>query len=151
MADAGRAELLLERDREQAHRNGSLFSQLSISLWDGAFKLAQGELAEAEGSLTNNLSETELYGIRVPQAVAYTNGFLGGARLEAGDLAGARQAVEGVTVADGDTADGTTSYAARSWASTWPRRAARRPWRRPRTTSGTRSARGTPRGRRGAR
>jgi DNA-binding NarL/FixJ family response regulator len=98
---------LWEQTIAQAHRNGSLFSQLSISLWDGAFKLAQGELAEAEESLTNNLSETELYGIAVPQAIAYTNGFLGGARLEAGDLAGARQAVEDVTVAAGDTADGT--------------------------------------------
>jgi hypothetical protein len=38
---------------------------------------------------------------------SYTNGFLGGARLEAGDLEGARRAVEGVSVAEGDAADGT--------------------------------------------
>jgi DNA-binding NarL/FixJ family response regulator len=98
---------LWEQTIAQAHRNGSLFSQISISLWDGAFKLAQGELAEAEELLTGNLAEMDLYGIGVPQAVAYTNGFLGGVRLEAGDAAGARQALGGVTVADGDTADGT--------------------------------------------
>jgi DNA-binding CsgD family transcriptional regulator len=48
-----------------------------------------------------------VYGINVPQAAAYTNGFLGGVRLEAGDAEGARRAMEGVVIADGDTADGT--------------------------------------------
>ena len=85
-----------------AHRNGSLFSQLSMSLWDGAFKLAQGELAEAEESLRANLVEAELYGLRVEQATSYTYGFLGGALLEAGDLAGAREAIAEAAVADGD-------------------------------------------------
>jgi DNA-binding CsgD family transcriptional regulator len=89
-----------------AHRNGSLFSQLSMSLWDGAFKLAQGELAEAEESLRANLVEAELYGLRVEQATAYTYGFLGGVLLEAGDLAGAREAIAQATVADGDQSDG---------------------------------------------
>ncbi len=107
IADRPEAGPLWEQTLAQAHRNGSLFSRLSMSLWDGAFKLAQGELAEAEELLTENLEETTLYGIRVPQAVAYTNGFLGGARLEAGDLEGARRAVEDVTVAEGDAADGT--------------------------------------------
>jgi DNA-binding CsgD family transcriptional regulator len=107
IADRPEAGPLWEQTLAQAHRNGSLFSRLSMSLWDGAFKLAQGELAEAEELLTDNLEETTLYGIRVPQAVAYTNGFLGGVRLEAGDLEGARSAVEGATVADGDASDGT--------------------------------------------
>jgi DNA-binding CsgD family transcriptional regulator len=107
IADRPESGPLWEQTLAQAHRNGSLFSRLSMSLWDGAFKLAQGELAEAEELLTSNLEEIALYGIRVPQAVAYTNGFLGGVRLEAGDLEGARRAVEGTTVAAGDTADGT--------------------------------------------
>jgi DNA-binding CsgD family transcriptional regulator len=98
---------LWEQTIAQAHRNGSLFSRLSISLWDGAFKLAQGELAEAEESLTTNMAETQVYGIAVPQAVAYTNGFLGGVRLEAGDVAGARAVVEAATIAPGDSSDGT--------------------------------------------
>ena len=119
-----------------AHRNGSLFSQLSMSLWDGAFKLAQGELAEAEESLRANLVEAELYGLRVEQAMSYTYGFLGGALLEAGDLDGRP---------GGDRGSGRgrrrpvrrqrTSSAARSWASTWPRATARARWRRPRTSS----------------
>jgi DNA-binding CsgD family transcriptional regulator len=107
VADAPEAEQLWEETLAQAHRNGSLFSELSMSLWNGAFKLAQGELAEAEESLRNNLEETRVYGIRVPQAIAYTDAFLGGVRLEAGDLEGARKAVAEVTVTPGDTADGT--------------------------------------------
>ncbi len=98
---------LWEQTIAQAHRNGSLFSRLSISLWNGAFKLAQGELSEAEESLTTNMAETQVYGIAVPQAVAYTNGFLGGVRLEAGDIAGARAVVEAATIAPGDSSDGT--------------------------------------------
>jgi DNA-binding CsgD family transcriptional regulator len=107
VADDPAAGPLWEQTIAQAHRNGSLFSQLSISLWNGAFMLARGALADAEESLTANLAETELYGIRVPQAVAYTNGFLGGARLDAGDIGGARRALEDATVAEGDTAHGT--------------------------------------------
>ena len=109
LAVADRPEMgpLWEETIAQAHRNGSLFSRLSISLWDGAFKLAQGELAEAEESLTTNMAETEVYGIKVPQALTYTNGFLGGVRLEAGDMAGARSAVEGATIVQGDASDGT--------------------------------------------
>jgi DNA-binding NarL/FixJ family response regulator len=92
---------------DHAHRNGSLFSQLSMSLWDGAFKLAQGELAEAEELLRTNLVEAELYGLKVEQAASYTFGFLGGVLLERGDLAGAREAIAHTTVTDGDTSDGT--------------------------------------------
>jgi DNA-binding CsgD family transcriptional regulator len=107
IADRPEAGPLWERTLAEAHRNGSLFSRLSMSLWDGAFKLAQGELAEAEELLTGNLEETTLYGIQVPQAISYTEGFLGGARLEAGDIEGARRAVEDATIAPGDSADGT--------------------------------------------
>jgi tetratricopeptide (TPR) repeat protein len=107
VADDPAAGSLWEQTIAEAHRNGSLFSRLSISLWNGAFMLARGALADAEESLTANLAETELYGIRVPQAVAYTNGFLGGARLDAGDIEGARRALEDSTVAEGDTAHGT--------------------------------------------
>ena len=53
------------------------------------------------------MAETEVYGIRVPQALTYTNGFLGGVRLETGDIAGARGALEGATIVEGDASDGT--------------------------------------------
>jgi DNA-binding NarL/FixJ family response regulator len=107
IADRPEAEPVWEETVAQAHRNGSLFSRLSVSLWDGCFKLVQGELAVAEESLLSNLAMTGLYGINVPQAAAYTNSFLGGVRLEAGDPEGARRAMEGVLIAGGDTADGT--------------------------------------------
>ena len=92
---------------DHAHRTGSLFSQLSMSLWDGAFKLAQGELADAEELLRANLVEAELYGLKSEQAASYTFGFLGGVLLERGDLEGAREAIAEVAVTDGDSADGT--------------------------------------------
>jgi DNA-binding NarL/FixJ family response regulator len=78
-----------------------------VSLWDGCFKLVQGELAVAEESLMSNQSMIHLYGLNVPQATSYSNGFLGGVRLEAGDVEGARRAMEGVVIAEGDTSDGT--------------------------------------------
>jgi len=107
VADSPEAGPLWEETMAQAHRNGSLFSQLSMSLWNGAFKLLRGELAEAQESLTDNLAESEVYGIQVPQTISYTNAFLGGVRLEAGDLDGARRAVAEITVASGDTSDGS--------------------------------------------
>ena len=113
-----------------AHRNGSLFSQLSMSLWDGAFKLSQGELAEAEELLRTNLVEAELYGLKVEQAAAYTFGFLGGVLLERGDLAGAGEAIAQGPVADGDRSDGAQLRPpdARS-GSSWPRPTASARWR----------------------
>ena len=107
LADRPEAQSLWEDTLAEAHRNGSLFSRLSVSLWDGCFKLLQGELAEAEENLTSNLAMADLYGLNVPQALSYTHSFLGAVRLEAGDVEGARQAMEGVVVAEGDIADGT--------------------------------------------
>jgi DNA-binding CsgD family transcriptional regulator len=106
-ADSPETGPLWEETMAQAHRNGSLFSQLSMSLWNGAFELARGELAAAEESLTDNLAESEVYGIQVPQTISYTNAFLGGVRLEAGDIAGARSALAEITVTPGDTSDGS--------------------------------------------
>jgi DNA-binding NarL/FixJ family response regulator len=107
VADHPEADALWEETLAQAHRNGSLFSRLSVSLWDGCFKLLHGELAVAEESLLSNVAMIELYGINVPQAASYSNSFLGAVHLEAGDAQAARRAMEGVVVAEGDTADGT--------------------------------------------
>jgi ATP/maltotriose-dependent transcriptional regulator MalT len=107
LADRPEAQSLWEDTLAEAHRNGSLFSRLSVSLWDGCFKLLQGELAEAEENLTSNLAMADLYGLNVPQAVSYSHGFLGAVRLEAGDVEGARRAMEDVVIAEGDRADGT--------------------------------------------
>jgi len=50
--------------------------------------------------------EAELYGLESEQAASYTFGFLGGALLEGGDIAGAREAIAQTTVAEGDRSDG---------------------------------------------
>ncbi len=113
VADRPETGPLWEQTLAQAYRNGSLFSRLSMSLWDGAFKLAAGELPDAEESLTTNLEETEVYGLKVPQAMAYTNGFLGGVYLEMGDVEKARAAVAQATIQPGDDSDGT-NFARRS-------------------------------------
>jgi DNA-binding NarL/FixJ family response regulator len=107
LADRPEAQSLWEDTLAEAHRNGSLFSRLSVSLWEGCFKLLQGELAEAEENLTSNLAMAELYGLNAPQVMSYTHGFLGAVRLEAGDLEGARRAMKDVVVAEGDSGDGT--------------------------------------------
>lgn len=55
IADHPAAVSLWDETLAQAHRNGSLFSRLSVTLWDGCFKLVRGELADAEESLTSNM------------------------------------------------------------------------------------------------
>jgi DNA-binding NarL/FixJ family response regulator len=102
-----------EQTMAQAYRNGSLFSRLSVTLWDGCLKLVRGELAEAEESLLSNLQMTNSYGINVPQASSYSYGFLCGVYLEMGDVEAARQALDGVPIPEGDFSHGT-NFARRS-------------------------------------
>jgi DNA-binding NarL/FixJ family response regulator len=106
-ADNPEAGALWARVVARAHRNGSLFSSLSMSLWDGAFQLAQGELSEAERLLRSNIDEAEVYGLGVGQATAYTNGFLAGVYLEQGNVEAARETIAAAIVQPGDTSDGT--------------------------------------------
>jgi DNA-binding CsgD family transcriptional regulator len=113
VADRPETGPLWEQTIAEAHRNGSLFSRLSISLWDGAFKLAAGELGEAEESLTTNLEEADVYGLRVEQAIAYTNGFLAAVFLEMGDVDAARKVLADARIEPGDSSDGT-NFARRS-------------------------------------
>ncbi len=68
VADRPETVPLWEQTMAEAHRNGSLFSRLSVSLWDGCLKLVRGELAEAEESLLSNLAMAKSYGLNVPQA-----------------------------------------------------------------------------------
>ena len=86
VADRPETLPLWEQTMAQAHRNGSLFSRLSVTLWDGCLKLVRGELAEAEESLLSNLAMIKSYGINVPQASSYSYAFLGGVYLEMGDV-----------------------------------------------------------------
>ncbi len=107
VADRPETLALWEQTMAQAHSNGSLFSRLSVSLWDGCFKLVRGELADAEESLLSNLAMVKSYGINVPQASSYSHGFLGSVYLEKGDVEAARHAMEGVPITEGDLSDGT--------------------------------------------
>ena len=76
----------------EAYRNGSLFSRLSVTLWDGCLKLVRGELAEAEESLQTNLAMINSYGINVPQASSYSHAFLAGVYSRDGRRRGAPDA-----------------------------------------------------------
>ena len=113
VADRPETLPLWEETMAQAYRNGSLFSRLSVTLWDGCLKLVRGELAEAEESLQTNLAMITSYGINVPQASSYSHAFLAGVYLEMGDVEAARRALDGVPTLEGDTSHGLTSRAAR--------------------------------------
>ncbi len=113
VADRPETYPLWDQTMAQAHRNGSLFSRLSVTLWDGCLKLVRGELGEAEESLLANLAMINSYGINVPQASSYSYGFLGGVYLEMGDIEAARRALEGVPIPEGDYSHGT-NFARRS-------------------------------------
>ncbi len=96
VADRPEALPMWDQTMAEAHRNGSVFSRLSVTLWDGCLKLVRGELAEAEESLTSNLSMIKSYGINVPKASSYSYAFLAGVYLEMGDVEAARRALDGV-------------------------------------------------------
>ena len=134
-----------------AHRNGSLFSQLSMSLWDGAFKLSQGELAEAEESLRTNLVEAELYGLKVEQAPPTRSASSAARCWSAATSPAPGRRSRRRPVADGDRSDGANFVRRTAVGSSWPRPTASVRWRRPRTTSATPTPPGTRRGCPGAR
>jgi DNA-binding NarL/FixJ family response regulator len=113
VADRPETLPMWEQTMAQAYRNGSLFSRLSVTLWDGCLKLVRGELAEAEESLLSNLQMINSYGINVPQASSYSYGFLCGVYLEMGDVEAARRALDGVPIPEGDFSHGT-NFARRS-------------------------------------
>ena len=113
VADRPEALPMWDQTMAEAHRNGSVFSRLSVTLWDGCLKLVRGELAEAEESLTSNLSMIKSYGINVPEASSYSYAFLAGVYLEMGDVEAARRALDGVPTPEGDFSHGT-NFARRS-------------------------------------
>jgi DNA-binding NarL/FixJ family response regulator len=113
VADRPEALPMWDQTMAEAHRNGSVFSELSVTLWDGCLKLVRGELAEAEESLTSNLSMIKSYGINVPEASSYSYAFLAGVYLEMGDVEAARRALDGVPTPEGDFSHGT-NFARRS-------------------------------------
>lgn len=90
MADADDAPAHWERLLAESHRCGSLFAISCVHLWNGITMLRRGELAEAEELLRTGRSEFTLWG-EIPVDGAYFTAMLALARLEQGDVAGARR------------------------------------------------------------
>ncbi|SOE02191.1 BTAD domain-containing putative transcriptional regulator [Blastococcus haudaquaticus] len=92
------------RARALAHARGSLFTAMSVSVWEGYWRWRRGELDEALACLTAALDQDRMWGgsgIGLP----YTRSFQIGCHLDRGDVAAARRAadaaVEGPAAGDG--------------------------------------------------
>jgi DNA-binding SARP family transcriptional activator len=80
-----------ERARRQAHARGSLFTALSVNLWQGLWQCRRGELAEAVASFEAMLEQERMWrGSGIGRD--YAHAFLLAAHLDRGDLAAAREA-----------------------------------------------------------
>jgi len=108
MADRDEADAAWDDALAVAHRQGSLFSLSTISLWRGFTMNRRGELAEAEELLRNGLDEGSLYGY-AGMPILGGRAFLAETLLERGDRDGAWRLLDpGVYTADG-------TWAARWW------------------------------------
>jgi DNA-binding SARP family transcriptional activator/tetratricopeptide (TPR) repeat protein len=79
-----------ERARAQAHARGSLFTALSVNLWQGLAQWRRGELAEAVACFEAMLEQERMWG-GSGTGRDYAHAFLVGAHLDRGDLAAARE------------------------------------------------------------
>ena len=82
-----------ERARAQAHARGSLFTALSVNLWQGLWQWRRGELADAVACFEAMLEQEHMWG-GSGTGRAYALAFLVGAHLDRGDLDAARAAAE---------------------------------------------------------
>jgi DNA-binding CsgD family transcriptional regulator len=92
-ADDARALDVWEAARREAHRRGSLFGFLTVNLWGGWTNLRWGNLGEAEEMLAAAAEETQLWSPQVG-IVEWPAAILCETRVERGDLAGARSALD---------------------------------------------------------
>ncbi len=90
LADLLEASTHWDRLLVDSHRGGSLFAISCVHLWNGITILRRGELAEAELLLRTGFNELALWG-KVPVDGAYFTSTIALARLEQGDVAGARK------------------------------------------------------------
>ena len=74
---------------EFARSRGSLFTALSVNLWQGHYQWWHGDLRDAETSLRTAMEQSVEWESS-PLGFAYTQAFLAQVRLDRGDLAGAR-------------------------------------------------------------
>lgn len=89
MADRDEALGHWERLLADSHRAGSLFAISCVHLWSGITQLRRGELVEAEELVAIGRGELQLWG-ELPVDGAYFSSQIGLARLERGDVTGAR-------------------------------------------------------------
>jgi DNA-binding SARP family transcriptional activator/tetratricopeptide (TPR) repeat protein/DNA-binding CsgD family transcriptional regulator len=82
-----------ERARAHAHRTGSLFGAMSVSLWRGWHEWRRGELDEALHSLTESTEQQRMW--RGEIGYAYIAAFGASAQLDRGDLRAARRWLDG--------------------------------------------------------
>ena len=104
LADRDEAVAAWERSLADAHRHGSLLSRKSVTLWRGFTLYWRGELVEAEASLRSS-AEGRLWGAGA-QGWLYFDAILSAVLRERGELAVARQVLEGSTD-PGDRGDST--------------------------------------------
>jgi tetratricopeptide (TPR) repeat protein len=78
-----------ERARAQAHARGSLFTALSVNLWQGLWQWRRGELGEAVACYEAMLEQERMWG-GSGTGRNYALAFLVAAHVDRGDLAAAR-------------------------------------------------------------
>ncbi len=90
--------------REVAHRRGSLFTALTVHLWEGALTLRGGDLESAGALLADAAEEIELWAGSRRHTTGYTYGMLGVSLLERGSLDEAERVMDraGATIAHSD-------------------------------------------------
>ena len=82
-----------ERVRAQAHARGSLFTALSVNLWQGLWQWRRGELAEAVACFEAMLEQDRMWGGSGTGRV-YALSFLIAAHVDRGDLAAAARTAD---------------------------------------------------------
>ena len=90
--------------RDVAHRRGSLFTALTVHLWEGALMLRGGDLESAAALLADAAEEIELWAGHRRHTAGYTYGLLGVSLLERGSLDEAERVMDhaGATIAHSD-------------------------------------------------
>jgi DNA-binding NarL/FixJ family response regulator len=88
-ADRDEAVAQWETIRAATHRRGSLFSALTVNLWEGFTLLRRGDLADAEALVRQSAHETTLWGVGDYAGASTGCGILAEVLVERGDLAGA--------------------------------------------------------------
>jgi DNA-binding CsgD family transcriptional regulator len=86
-ADRGESEVFWDEARALAHRNGSLFTALTVDLWRGFDLLRQGDLEAAYESIESALEAMVLWsGSEQGMAIEWPVGFLAEIEVERGEL-----------------------------------------------------------------